>query len=268
MTYKRRNIPYLSYSGWMKYVECPRHYQLEYLLGERPKIEDGRNSLTGRVLHGLLEDYLGNRIDNPDWIAENAKAAWDEAILNETFIGWKHQLDQEQMEEKTLRWANNLRDLVTTANIRPSEWKAEFKADTDIQLGGHVVRMGGRIDLTRTKDNGDIVFLDLKCSENRAIMKLDQLTWYAVLLGIASEDHSKVVAGGYLLPGFKEVKMYKITENDKKDLLNRLEKAFEGIRNENFEPNLARKSCFFCNVPHVCPLRKSSIPTSDGMMTL
>lgn len=264
-----KNRPlYLSYSGWQKYMECPAHYYLEYIAKERPEVEDGRNSLTGRVLHGLLEDYLGNKEDRPEWITENAEQSWEDAVAAEPFIGWKHQFDQEQMKEKTLRWAGELQKLIVEAKIKPADWKAEFKADTDINLGGHIVRMGGRIDLTRTKDNGEVIFFDLKCSENRAIMKLDQLTWYATLLGIAAGDQNKVVAGGYLLPGFGEIKMYRISEDDKKDLLNRLALAFDGIRNERFEPNLERKSCFFCNVPHVCPLRKSELPTASGIMTL
>ncbi|MCW4026512.1 MAG: PD-(D/E)XK nuclease family protein [Candidatus Bathyarchaeota archaeon] len=266
--YPRDRVPYLSYSGWQKYMACPQSYYLEYIAGQRPDIQDARNFFTGNALHKTLEDYLANGEDNPQWIADNAADYWHEELEKQTFVEWRHDNDKRETFKKMKTWSVALVDLIKQAKIKPSEWEPEFKADSNVVLKGREVRLGGRIDLMRRKENGDVIFFDLKCSENRSIMKLDQITWYALLLGIYLDDFSQPIAGGYLLPGFKEIKMFKVSEQAKIDLLNRIDAAFTGIENKEWETKPENSKCWFCNVKHACPLYGGLTGVDTGIVEL
>lgn len=265
---KYKNIPYLSYTGFSKYQDCPQQYYLEYIAKERPEVEDSRNSFTGSALHCLLEDYILNGEDNPSWLVKNAVPYWEKQIEESELIVWRHGSDKDELLQKMRKWSISLSSLIKEAKIKPSEWVPEFKADSDISLNGMKVRMGGRIDLMRRKENGDTIFFDLKGSENRSIMKLDQIVWYSVLLGVYLKDMSQPVAGGYLLPGFNEVKLFKVSEAMKVDLLNRLYSAFVGIKEENFEPKPESKRCWWCSVKHACPLYGGALEKKNGIIDL
>jgi len=230
----KKGPPYLSYSGFSKYETCPEAYHLEYVLRERPEIEDERNSFTGSALHKLLEDYIGLGEDNPEWLIKNAVDYWESERDNSKLIVWRHDQDGGELLAKMKKWSISLADLVVQAKIKPHQWASEMKADSDVRLNGEVFRLGGRIDMMRKKDNGDVFFFDLKGSENKSIMKLDQIVWYSVLLGVHLGDMNQPVAGGYLLPGFNEIKMYKISEEKKLELLNRVYGAFKNIQDEKW----------------------------------
>jgi hypothetical protein len=269
MTKKYKNgPPYLSYTGFSKYESCPQSYYLEYIKREKPDVEDSRNSFTGNALHKLLEDYIGNGDDNPEWLKKNAVDYWESERDNADLIVWRHAADADDLLDKMVRWSSSLAELVVQANIKPHQWQSELKVDSNVKLKGSVYRMGGRIDLMRKKDNGDVLFFDLKGSENKSIMKLDQITWYATLLGVYLGDMDQPVAGGYLLPGFNEIKMFKVPEAKKLDLLNRVYAAFQGIKNKEWEPKPEGSRCFWCPVKHACVLHGGAFERKNGIIDL
>jgi len=258
--------PYLSYTGFTKYETCPQAYHLEYVLKQRPEVEDARNSFTGSALHTLLEDYIINGDDDPQWIVKNAEEYWEAERDKNELIVWRSDTDEAELLQKMKKWSISLADLIVQAKIKPEQWQAELKVDSNLKLKGKTYRLGGRIDLMRKKDNGDVLFFDLKGSENRSIMKLDQIVWYSVLLGVYLGDMSQPIAGGYILPGFNEIKMYKVPEKKKVELLNRVHKAFQGIENGEFSAKPGGCKDFWCLVHGRGA--KANIENKNGMTDL
>jgi len=241
-------MPYLSYTGFTKYETCPQAYYQEYILGQRPDIEDARNFFTGNALHKLLEDYIHNKDDDPQWIIDNAEPYWHEEVEVQPLIKWRNDDDADELLGKMIKWSKSLAGLVVEAKIKPEQWQTELKIDSPVNLFGTTVKMGGRVDLLRKKENGDVIFFDLKGSENRSIMKLDQIVWYSTVLGVYLDDMTQPRAGGYILPGFNEIKLYEVSDKNKMSLLRRVHKAFQGIKQQKWDAPIGGCKDFWCIV--------------------
>lgn len=264
--------PYISYSGYKKYLECPQAYYLEYVLRERPEVEDSRNTLNGNALHKLLEEWIQNGENDPKWLLQNCVRVWKEHHDAQKLIIWRNPDDKKQVLKKYIKWTQSLAKLVVEANIDPAMCKSEVKTDTDVIMdldkGKTVVRLGGRIDVLRQKADGNYIFFDLKGSENRAIMQLEQIVWYAMMMGLHLKDADQPIAGGYILPGFNEIKMYRITPEAKSKLYADIVRVINAIQNEEFEGVHDDKKYWFCPVKHKCCSAPVQIPQGTGTMNL
>lgn len=266
------DLLYISYSGYQKYLECPHAYYVEYVLRERPEVQDERNTLKGNALHQLLEEYILNGEDRPRWMLENAKRVWNEHVDSRKFIHWRHEDDKKELIASYVKWVKELVRLVDVAKIKPENCRPEFKADQilNLEVNGKVqkVKLAGRIDLLREKDNGDFIFFDLKASENRSIMKLEQITWYATLMSYYLKDDDQPLAGGYILPGFKEIKLYKIPLEAKMKLMKDIIRVLGCIQRGEFEAKPDPSKYFFCNAKHNCCSAAITGPVETGIVDL
>ena len=260
---------YLSYTGFTKLVECPQSYYLEYRMKERPDIQDHRNVLNGNVLHNLLEAYINNGVNDTRWLLDNLNTFWNDYVDNH-FIDFKFPVEEDKkaLLEKATKWTESLAKLLTDSKIDVGSCIPELKADTDVKVGKYTVRMGARLDVVLRNDSYEYMFLDLKASENRAIMKFDQLVWYSYVLGEYVGDQSKIKACGYILPGFNEIKMYQVPQDAKNKLINRLEEALQVLEKEIWTPKPEARRCFFCPVKHACPEFGAGVPRESGIVEL
>lgn len=268
--YPPSDYKYLSYSGFKKLDDCPFQYYAEYILDERPEVEDERNTIVGNALHWLLEQYIKHGDTDLDFFTRNADVGFDTIKSEAKLIVWRHPQDEQELRDKLKVWGSNLARLMWENKIDPAQCKSEFKADSDIVINGQKFRMGGRIDVLLKMPNGKHVFFDLKASANRSIMVIDQIVWYATLLGIYLGDHSEPAMGGYLLPGMGkkgEVKFYAIPEKSKVDLINRIDGALHIMKNELWTPKPSKSQCFWCPVKHVCPAIKQT-PNVTGAINI
>lgn len=260
---------YLSYTGFSKYVECPQSYYQEYILRKRPPMEDQRNTLNGNALHTLLEEYIINQKDDVRWLVDNIDRVWNATVKDaEGAITWRHEDDASELLAKARKWSMCLANLLQNSGLKLSECEAEVKADTVIDVNGTKLKMGARLDIVRKNEYNDYIFLDLKASENKAVMKFDQLVWYSIAFGNHIGNHEQPKAGGYILPGFNAIKMYKIPQEAKDSLLQRLDEVLKRIKNEVWTPIPSDQKCFWCPVKHMCPVKGKLIPHGSGLIHL
>jgi CRISPR/Cas system-associated exonuclease Cas4 (RecB family) len=252
----------------MKLDSCGEAYKLEYIGRKRPKVQDARNNVHGNALHRLLEEWLKRGEFDPQWMVDNARRCWDEQVAEEKLLIWRNDKDEQEVRDKTLKWAGVLAKQCEQYNIDPATCQAEFKADTDVKLGEHRIRLGGRIDILKTNKAGQKIVLDLKASVNRDIMKKEQLVWYATLVGLALKNHDEPVAAGYILPGLDEVIMHKITQEDKLALVNRIAAAAQRIVDMDFKAEPSQQKCWWCPVKPFCSVQGGVIPAKKGMLDL
>ena len=262
---------YLSYTGFKKYVSCPQSYYLEYIEKKRPKVEDSRNMLNGNSLHQLLEDYIKLGEGDTQWLLDNGDRVWDETLAD-SYVIWKHDEDAQNVLGKMRMFTTNLAALLddTTINeaIMDGSASPELKADTVVNVNGTYLKMAGRLDLVIKNRYNDYTFYDLKASENRSIMEFDQLVWYSIVLGAYLNRMDQPVMGGYLLPGFNEIKTYKIPQEAREKLLARLEEVLRRIRQKIWTPMPEDRMCFWCPVKYLCPVKGKLIPHGSGMIQL
>ena len=260
---------YLSYTGFKTYCDCPQQYYQSYIEKKRPKIEDQRNTLNGNALHNLLEEYItiyGE--NNVEWLNENIRRVWKETLDGCALVTFRHDDDAQELLDKAVRWTGELGKLLVASKLDVTKCEAELKADTIVQAGKHKVKMGARLDIVYKNEYNDYMFLDLKASENRAVMAFDQIVWYSIVLGEYLGDTSQPKYGGYVLPGFKELPVYGIPDEAKQKLLARLEEVVTRIKAGVWTPNPDDKKCWWCPVKHVCPVKGALIPHGNGVIYL
>lgn len=262
---------YLSYTGFKKYCACPQSYYLEYIEKKRPDVEDQRNTLNGNSLHQLLEDYIKLGVGDTQWLIDNSDRVWDETLAN-SYVIWKHDNDSHDVLTKMRKFTKNLAELLDNTKINEAiingTASPELKADTVVNINGTRLKMAGRLDLVIKNSYNDYTFYDLKASENRAIMEFDQLVWYSIVLGAHLKDMEQPKMGGYILPGFSEIKTYSIPQAAREKLLARLEEVLRRIREGIWTPIPEDKMCFWCPVKYCCPVKGKLIPHGSGVIQL
>lgn len=258
---------YLSYSGFTKFQECPQSYYLEYIQKKRPKVIDERNTLNGNTLHNLMEEYIENGVNRPEWLRENLERVWHETADKAAHIVWRHDNDAEELRAKARKWTDTLATMFEKPLLNPERLIPELKTDTIVQVGDYRVKMGGRLDIVLKGNDGKYMFLDLKASESKQIKKFDQIVWYAVTLSAYLDDPEQPQYGGYVLPGLKEMPIYEIPDAAKRKLLLRLEKAMQKMDNEEWAPIPEDRKCFWCNVKHACPVKGAMVAPQSGQVT-
>lgn len=259
---------YLSYTGFKKYVTCPQSYYQEYIQRKRPPIEDQRNVLNGNSLHNLLEEYINLKENNTSWLVENIGRVWRETLDKCESVQWRHENDAKELLQKAKRWTSTLANLFDESHFDVTKCKAELKADTIVKVGDYRIKMGARLDVVHKNSYNDYMFFDLKASENRAVMEFDQIVWYSIVFGEYLQNSSQPKYGGYILPGFNEIKLYEIPLETKQKLLARLEEVTTRIKNEIWTPNPDDKRCYWCSVSYVCPVKGALIPHGSGAIYL
>lgn len=259
---------YLSYTAFKKYVTCPQSYYQEYIQRKRPPIEDQRNVLNGNSLHNLLEEYINLNENNPIWLVENISRVWRETLDKCESVQWRHENDAEDLLTKAKKWTNTLANLLQESQFDVTKCQSELKADTVVRVGGYNIKMGARLDVVHKNGYNDYMFFDLKASENRAVMEFDQIVWYSIVLGEYLKDSDQPKYGGYILPGFNEIKLYEIPLQTKQKLMARLEEVANRIKNEIWTPNPEDKRCYWCPVSYVCPVKGALIPHGSGAIYL
>lgn len=259
---------YLSYTGFSKIESCPKSYELEYIKRLRPKVQDERNTIVGNTLHNALEQWLKGSDDNPDWINQNLRELWHQKIEDAKLLIWKHNDDESELFDKLVRWGKSLTSVLGQYKISPENCEAELKGDVDITIHGRKLRLAGRIDVIKKNSKGQNIILDLKCSENRSIMKVDQLTWYSILYNLKFGADQEPVASGWILPAYRELVLHKISRTQQGLLLARIAQAYDRIQALDFPAIEEKSKCFFCPVASDCPAKNKIPPTKTGIIDL
>ncbi len=262
-------LTYLSYTGYSKLNACAESWQREYLLKQRPPFEDQRNVLRGNALHNMMEQYILNKKNDPQWLVDNIDKFWDAEVSKAEVIRWKSPTDQSELQQKVRAWALGLARLFHHNGLDPAQMQAEFKADCNVQLGPHKFKMGGRIDVLMRAKDGKLFFLDLKGSENKDVVKLDQVVWYSILLEQFSGEPAPY--GGYLLPGFpagQQFPLYRVPQEARDKMTERIVAAIDRVKADDFAPTPEDKQCFWCPVKYACTLFGGAIEHKSGVVTL
>lgn len=185
---------YLSYSGFKKYMECPRAYWHGYINKTAVRVPDNRvGMLYGSITGTLFEHFYNDRLwRSPDPIATllgKVSSVAHQVVTRETKTGvlnWKDpkmrkgpkSLD-EVLESVRQTIPNGIRT-IRHHRLLGLESDAEVKLDSDI--GGH--RIGGRCDfrIRRLHPLSDQIILDGKGSQYRdRYVDIVQLRWYGML---------------------------------------------------------------------------------------
>lgn len=259
---------YLSYTGFKKLDSCAKSWELEYLQKKRPPFEDQRNVLKGNALHKLMEAYILGKQDDPRWFVDNAQEYWANEIKGAKLIKWRGADDEEKQRLKYSEWVVELARLFKKHDLQPTKLMSEFKADTATVINGTKIKLGGRIDVLMKTAKDDYLFLDLKGSERKEVMDFDQIVWYAYLVGLYLKDPSQPKFGGYILPGFQTLKIYRIPDLAKQRLEQRISNAIDTIESKEFPTNPSNSNCFFCPVKYVCPEFGGAIEHKSGIVDL
>lgn len=184
---------YLSYSGYKKYVDCPRAYYHAYVNKTVATKPDNRvGMLFGQTIGELFEDFYSEMLwKKPDCqkiLTDRAASKLNKVMIKEAKTGvfdWKasakydYKCPEDILHDVLLSIPRGL-NIIRQHRLIGLDAVPEVKLDTDIN--GH--RLGGRADfiMRRVKPNDDRVILDGKGSKHREkYVDVSQLYWYSML---------------------------------------------------------------------------------------
>ncbi len=267
---------WLSFTGYRTFRDCPEQYYHKYIMRRKPDTEDQKNFVKGNALHHLLEKYLEQKEQRPDWFRIKAAAQWDEelAAINKNP---RHTLQWTATEAKKqkatyLEWASNLADIFAKFGFDPNKMVSEFVADTFTELNGIKFKMVGRIDVMADTNNGGLCVLDLKASANKSIKDYDQVVFYSQLAEM--KLGKKVDYVGYILPAFGEVTLHYVPQEARDALMKRVGDAVVSITDAkqsgtDLIPGKPKaRPCFWCDLKPHCSIYGGAMEQMAGTVQL
>jgi CRISPR/Cas system-associated exonuclease Cas4 (RecB family) len=183
---------YLSFSGWKKFVTCPRSYWYSYVdKTVLPTPENRVNSVYGSTVGRLFELFYSEQIwkksNTTDILLGMIDDELDATLKKEERSGMIDWSDEKANYKSREELVADIREtiprglsIIRMHRLVGHDAQAEVKLDTIID--GHMI--GGRADfvMTRVAPHNDLVILDGKGSRHRDTFVDDrQLLWYAML---------------------------------------------------------------------------------------
>jgi CRISPR/Cas system-associated exonuclease Cas4 (RecB family) len=273
---------YISYSGYNRYLGCPKDYYLGYIVKLAPPEPDNRvHMLYGEAVGQIFEAFYVQQI----WTKGNVyqdlhgmvKPTLSKIIAKETQRGgvfnWKEKglkpgtRSLEEVEVEVRETISRGLRAIKHHRLISRDAGAEVKLDQTIQ--GH--RVGGRADfiMTRIRPHGDLVIVDGKGSRYRHEYENErQLRWYAMLYWIKTGTIPDRL--GFLYWRYEpdeSMDWFKVTQEELEDLrgaivttLEEIETAKKGLVKIRDKHNpgplfMARPgfNCKLCSYLSICP---------------
>ncbi len=183
---------YLSFSGWKKFVTCPRSYWYTYvdktvLHTPENRVNSIYGSTVGRLFELFYNEQIWKKSNTKDILLGMVEDELDETLRKEERTGMIEWSDSKANYKSREELTADIREtiprglsIIRLHRLIGHDAKAEVKLDTVIN--GHMI--GGRADfvMTRVAPFDDLVILDGKGSRHRGSYVDDrQLLWYAML---------------------------------------------------------------------------------------
>lgn len=233
--------PYLSFSGFKKFLGCPHAYCLEYVTCTPAPPANRVGMLYGTVVGLLVESFYRDKLwrqpDPKQALLDLAPKHLQETIAKERAKGavfkWKEDKNYKSPEDllqDILDSVPRVIGILKEHRLLGSDAQPEVKLDSDL----NTYRIGGRADvkLTRIAPHNDHIIYDGKGSLYREqYTDVRQLYWYAMLNELKYGVLPEKVAFVYWRSQPKEaVDWYPVTREAIEDLKKQIQGAMSDIQ--------------------------------------
>lgn len=240
----------LSYSSATMFKDCPKKYQYQYIIKGKPSIKlNTRPFLEGDCIHRILEQGF------------MTKKPLDKAQLLSIFptywrISVSHQQKQGVIQLNPNETLEKIRDKtelmlgVAIDYIKLNKWdEGEFYNEYPIGFWnapydlGEGLKVHGKADYVR--DFGESLFLaDFKTSKDEKYLKAAQIILYIIV--VEKKLKKPVTSAAFIMLRNAEQIPVRITEEDKKRVLDELIFISKSIDAGKFVPTPSEKTCGEC----------------------
>jgi hypothetical protein len=226
-------------------------YYLEHVQ-KIPQLVDVRRYLVPNVLDQSFEEWVQLKFPK-DELLKIAERRFATYVANNN-IHWKHPLDQRDCLLNLRRGAFNLEFYMRQDGL------CVDNAVTQLTLKVYTgrLKLTGRLDVVYP---GIKLLMDLKTTENKQWLDVNQLHYYALLvfkqLGIVIEEV------GFLAPLIEGgcIQRFPVTKADYRHQLEEIEVAAQRVFNQDFPATGYPERCFTCMMKHVCEVYKGKVAT-------
>ncbi|MBS3818510.1 ATP-dependent helicase [bacterium] len=243
---KEKRVLQLSFFQVNDYLTCPLKYKFRHLL--KIPVLPHHNLVFGRVLHRLIYYYLTQRMAGKKITEKDLIEEYENQWVNEGFLSREHEEMRKKAGEKALRLfyrREEASDSIPWYLERNFWWRT-----------GNV-KFVGRWDRVDHREKGAVI-IDFKATEVKDQKNADkkareslQMDLYALSF-IHTQDIPLLETQLYFL----ESDIIGRAQKGDKDLnkaSEKIHKAEEGIRRENFEAQPNWHHCNLCEFKSICP---------------
>jgi hypothetical protein len=253
----------VSWSALQNHEECRQKHKLSQT-GKKNPSTDIRGFFHGIVADRVMRKWLGDddRLPNqmPGMVEEMIEASLAEAIESgDGVVRWKGPDDRAWVQGYCIELVTKLEPILNTL-VLPYDYQPELRFRTPIMLPylegtpQPVILIGG-IDIVVREDEATNTWsaYDLKATANDSYINkvLGQGVFYD--LAMRAMYGSSPRQFGFIQPMCKEQVVYTvITEDDRRELLSRLERMVQFMWRRDWEPKKENKGCSYCPFKHAC----------------
>lgn len=243
---KEEGLLTLSYFQVSDYLTCPLKYKFRHIM--RIPVLPHHTLVFGRVLHNAIHFYLRNKLSGKKMTEEEFIEEYESRWINEGFLSREHEEMRKKAGEQALRLFHRREE---TSTRLPRSLEKSFKW----QLDG--IKFTGRWDRIDINEQGAVI-IDFKATEVKGQKEADkrtkdslQMDLYALSF-IRTQDEPLVETQLYFL----ESDIIGHAQKKEKELdgaIDKIRKAEEGIRNQNYSAEPDWHNCSFCEFRSICP---------------
>ena len=232
------------------YLTCPLKYKYVHIL--RIPVIKHHAVIYGKALHDAVQRYYYYKLREKQIKEEELIAVFENSWSSEGFESREHEEERLREGKRTL---HRFYQCAEKEKILPSFIEKEFSFKLDNN------RIIGRWDRVDIKD-GKVTIIDFKSSDIGEKDKADKRTKESLQLSIYAlaykERYNKIpdkVELHFLESGV--VGEAKPTEKNLLKTVEKIRKAAQGIRNNNYKVTPGYMACQYCVFHHICPYTQS-----------
>ncbi|MBM3254243.1 MAG: Dna2/Cas4 domain-containing protein, partial [Candidatus Omnitrophica bacterium] len=235
----------LSYLHVDDYSTCPLKYKYVHIM--RVPVLQHHSVVYGKAVHDAVQFYHLAKIKNKPIGIEDLIGAFHTSWDSSGFLTRVHEEERLKAGEHALRKFFEEQEIFKKIPTLVEE-KFSFKLDNNLIKG-----RWDRIDV----DDGVITIIDFKTSQitkekeaNRRARESVQLSIYSLAYKERFDKIPDRVELHFIESGL--VGTSKRTEDDLKEMVEKIREVSRGIREQNFEPKPAYLACRYCAFSNIC----------------
>ena len=260
----------LSYSSASMFKDCPKKYQYQYIIKGKPSIRlNTRPFLEGDVIHRILEyGFLLKKPLDRDQLLVVFPKFWAISLAHQQKQGVVQLNKNETLEgirAKTLLMLGVAIDYIKLNKWDEGAFWSEYpigawNAPYDL---GEGLRVHGKADYVR--DMGEGLFLaDFKTSKDEKYLKAAQILLYIIV--VEKKLGKPVTSASFIMLRNSEQIPVRITEEDKKRVLDELIVISKSIDAGKFVATPGEKVCGDCIFRKDCPESMAKVSEAETII--
>lgn len=243
-------VPY-SYSKLNTYNDCPRKFQLKYLLKADIGIEEMPPALSkGKYLHKLIELHIKNLVRGPVTVDREYIVNLGEMAKGELH---PHINLKDELDDLFIKIVNSPKFIELLGSIKTIEVekRLQYPPEVDGVIDKESIVLIGYVDALITTNTGEIVILDWKSGKTKNYTGSQLAVYYLLLQGYMN-DLDEVTIRYFMLEQDEDI-VLKIKRDDKilNETIEFINNTVNSITSDtNFVADT--RNCTFCDYAKVC----------------